>query len=68
MSQAVRVNVHRALTLLAVVVIGLAAHRSATPPAGDGARLDTDFQVDRAMAHVMLPSLLYREQRYRLPK
>ena len=24
--------------------------------------------VDRAMAHVMLPSLLYREQRYRLPK
>ena len=23
-------------------------------------------QVDRAMAHVMLPSLLYREQRYRL--
>ena len=25
-------------------------------------------QVDQAMAHVMLPSLLYREQRYRLPK
>ncbi|MFD2367858.1 LTA synthase family protein [Pseudoduganella sp. GCM10020061] len=24
-------------------------------------------QVERAMAHVMLPSLLYREQRYRLP-
>lgn len=24
-------------------------------------------QVDRAMAHVMLPSLLYREQRYRVP-
>ncbi len=24
-------------------------------------------QVDRAMAHVMLPSILYREQRYRLP-
>ncbi|MET0983471.1 MAG: LTA synthase family protein [Telluria sp.] len=24
--------------------------------------------VDRALAHVMLPSLLYREQRYRLPK
>ncbi len=24
--------------------------------------------VDRAMAHVTLPSLLYREQRYRLPK
>ena len=24
-------------------------------------------QVDRAMAHVMLPSLLYREQRYTLP-
>lgn len=24
--------------------------------------------VERAMAHVMLPSLLYREQRYRLPK
>jgi hypothetical protein len=24
--------------------------------------------VDRAMAHVMLPSLLYREQRYRLAK
>jgi phosphoglycerol transferase MdoB-like AlkP superfamily enzyme len=25
-------------------------------------------QVDKAMAHVMLPSLLYREQRYRLPQ
>jgi phosphoglycerol transferase MdoB-like AlkP superfamily enzyme len=25
-------------------------------------------QVARAMAHVMLPSLLYREQRYRLPR
>ncbi|WP_078031877.1 LTA synthase family protein [Massilia sp. KIM] len=25
-------------------------------------------QVENAMAHVMLPSLLYREQRYRLPK
>ncbi|HEY1042935.1 MAG TPA: LTA synthase family protein [Telluria sp.] len=25
-------------------------------------------QVERTMAHVMLPSLLYREQRYRLPK
>ena len=24
-------------------------------------------QVDKAMAHVMLPSLLYRERRYRLP-
>ncbi len=31
---------------------------SAAPSAG---------QVQRAMAHVMLPSLLYREQRYRLP-
>ncbi|MGG7606187.1 LTA synthase family protein [Massilia sp. BKSP1R2A-1] len=27
----------------------------------------TPAQVERAMAHVMLPSLLYREQRYRLP-
>lgn len=25
-------------------------------------------EVDRAMAHVMLPSLLYREQRYRAPR
>jgi hypothetical protein len=25
-------------------------------------------QVQTAMAHVILPSLLYREQRYRLPK
>jgi phosphoglycerol transferase MdoB-like AlkP superfamily enzyme len=25
-------------------------------------------QVDKAMAHVILPSLLYREQKYRLPK
>lgn len=25
-------------------------------------------RVERALAHVMLPSLLYREQRYRLPK
>ncbi|WP_020653459.1 LTA synthase family protein [Massilia niastensis] len=25
-------------------------------------------QVDKAMAHVILPSLLYREQRYRLPE
>ena len=24
-------------------------------------------ELDRAMAHVMLPSLLYREQRYRVP-
>ncbi len=27
----------------------------------------TRAQVERAMAHVMLPSLLYREQRYQLP-
>ncbi|WP_225984960.1 LTA synthase family protein [Noviherbaspirillum aerium] len=25
-------------------------------------------QIDKAMAHVIMPSLLYREQRYRLPK
>lgn len=28
----------------------------------------TPAQVERAMAHVILPSLLYREQRYRLPQ
>ncbi|MDB5747423.1 MAG: synthase family protein [Massilia sp.] len=28
----------------------------------------SQIAVDRAMAHVMLPSLLYREQRYKLPK
>ena len=33
----------------------------------DGAAPDP-ARVERAMAHVMLPSLLYREQRYRLPK
>lgn len=33
---------------------------SAAPPA--------QGQVDKAMAHVMLPSMLYREQRYRLEK
>ena len=32
-----------------------------------GAAAPTSTQVDRAMAHVILPSLLYREQRYRLP-
>ncbi|NHZ91108.1 sulfatase-like hydrolase/transferase [Massilia sp. CCM 8733] len=32
-----------------------------------GTAAPTPAQVDRAMAHVMLPSLLYREQRYRLP-
>jgi phosphoglycerol transferase MdoB-like AlkP superfamily enzyme len=28
----------------------------------------TQAQVDKAMAHVILPSILYREQRYRLPR
>jgi len=28
----------------------------------------SESQVDKAMAHVMLPSLLYREQRYKLAK
>lgn len=27
-----------------------------------------DAQVDKAMAHVILPSILYREQRYKMPK
>jgi len=44
----------------------LAAHYDAasgqfTPAGGEPARAD----ADKAMAHVMLPSLLYREQRYR---
>jgi len=34
------------------------------PVAGDASQA----RVDRAMAHVMLPSLLYREQRYRVPQ
>ena len=33
-----------------------------------GAGAPQPAQVDKAMAHVMLPSLLYREGRYRLPK
>lgn len=40
------------------------------PKRGDlrfGSASPTSVQVERAMAHVMLPSLLYREQRYRLP-
>jgi hypothetical protein len=26
------------------------------------------LQVDKAMSHVILPSILYREQRYKLPR
>ena len=33
-----------------------------------GAGSPTQAQVDEAMAHVILPSILYREQRYRLPQ
>ncbi len=33
-----------------------------------GTAAPTKAQVDRAMAHVVLPSLLYREQRYKLEK
>lgn len=33
-----------------------------------GAETPSQAQVERAMAHVMLPSLLYRERRYRLPE
>jgi len=32
-----------------------------------GSAAPSRAEVDRAMAHVMLPSLLYREQRYRVP-
>jgi phosphoglycerol transferase MdoB-like AlkP superfamily enzyme len=41
------------------------------PATGDddiGTAAPTQAQVDRAMAHVMLPSLLYRERSYRLPE
>ena len=38
---------------------------SGTFDAGHGP--PSQAQVDRALAHVMLPSLLYRERRYRLP-
>lgn len=34
----------------------------------EGSRAASAAEVDRAMAHVMLPSLLYRERRYRLPQ
>jgi hypothetical protein len=33
-----------------------------------GEQKPTAAQVDKAMAHVILPSLLYREQRYKLVK
>ena len=33
-----------------------------------GDQAPTAAQVDKAMAHVIAPSLLYREQRYKLPK
>lgn len=33
-----------------------------------GQEKPSEAQVDKAMAHVMLPSLLYREQRYKLEK
>lgn len=46
----------------------LGQYDAATGQLTVGAIGPTAAQVDRAMAHVMLPSLLYREQRYRLPK
>lgn len=47
----------------------LAAHYDAASGQFDpGKGAPTKAQADRAMAHVMLPSLLYREQRYRLPE
>ena len=33
-----------------------------------GAAKPLDAQVDKALAHVMLPSLLYRQQQYKLPQ
>lgn len=33
-----------------------------------GEQVPAQEQVDKAMAHVMLPSLLYREQRYKLTR
>lgn len=46
----------------------LAARYDAASGAFDpGSGAPSRHEVDRAMAHVMLPSLLYREQRYRAP-
>lgn len=33
-----------------------------------GQEKPSEAQVDKAMAHVILPSILYREQRYKMPK
>jgi phosphoglycerol transferase MdoB-like AlkP superfamily enzyme len=44
----------------------LGRYDAATGVLDPNAGKPTQAQVDQAMAHVMLPSLLYREQRYRL--
>ncbi|WP_229429086.1 LTA synthase family protein [Massilia sp. ST3] len=46
----------------------LAKYEAATGKVDFNAGTPTPAQVEQAMAHVMLPSLLYREQRYRLEK
>jgi phosphoglycerol transferase MdoB-like AlkP superfamily enzyme len=45
----------------------LASYDAASGTLDTKAGTPDEQQVARAMAHVMLPSLLYREQRYRLP-
>jgi phosphoglycerol transferase MdoB-like AlkP superfamily enzyme len=46
----------------------LGRYDAATGHVDTDAGTPTPAQVDRAMAHVMLPSLLYREGRYKLPE
>ena len=46
----------------------LARYEAASGAVDFNAGTPTQAQVEQAMAHVMLPSLLYREQRYRLEK
>jgi phosphoglycerol transferase MdoB-like AlkP superfamily enzyme len=45
----------------------LGRYDTATGVFDNDAGTPTQAQVDRAMAHVMLPSLMYREGSYRLP-
>ncbi|MGJ9418064.1 LTA synthase family protein [Massilia sp. CMS3.1] len=45
-----------------------ARYAAASGELDTNAGIPNQEQVARAMAHVMLPSLLYREQRYRLPR
>lgn len=45
----------------------LAGYDAATGVFAPRTQAPSKDQVEKAMAHVMLPSLLYREQRYRLP-